>query len=274
VGTLVTLQGTGWSAGSQVLISYDNDPGCASPNLTELSPDPKPTVSDAGTFSVRFSWPAVSATGFWYICAATSDATASGAAVFTVLSLSAPSLTILTKGPFLPGHRITVQGKNWFPGGWSISFALQQVRSTGSFFLEESVISRFNGTFDPTSITIPPYLPPGSYFLIATMEQQALVARSGPITIAATPTPTPTATPSPSPTPLITLTPTPTISLPQPPSTPHRLSGPLLALVIISGGMTLFFALIGTALFIYLRRSRPVPSTALALERRDETRQI
>src|ERR1051326_3263469 len=38
VKTLVTLQGTDWPPESQVLLSYDNDPGCSGPNLTELSP--------------------------------------------------------------------------------------------------------------------------------------------------------------------------------------------------------------------------------------------
>lgn len=270
VKTLVTLQGTDWPAGSQVLLSYDSDTSCAPPNLIELSPDPRPTVSSTGTFSASFSWPKVATTGIWYICAATSDGAAAAVAAFTVLSLSPPSLTLLTRGPFMPGQTMTVQGQNWFPGGWSITFALQRIHSVGSFFLEASAISRVNGTFDPTLITIPTYLPPGSYMLVATMEQQALRAQTGAITIAPTPTPTPTATLSPSPTPPI-ITPTPTISRSRPSSTAHRLSGPLLALVIISGGMALTFALIGTALLIYLVRSRPTPSAALALEQLDET---
>jgi hypothetical protein len=179
---------------------------------------------------------------------------------------------MLTKGPFMPGQQITVQGKNWFPGGWSISFALQRAHSAGSFPLEESAISLFNGTFS-TSVTIPPYIPAGSYVLVATMEQQALQAQSGIFTILATPTPTPTPTPSPSPTPPIIVTPTPIISHHPPPATPHRLSGTLLALVIISGGMAFAFALIGAALLIYLLRSRPMPSATLALEHADLTGQ-
>ena len=171
----------------------------------------------------------------------------------------------------MPGQTMTVQGQNWFPGGWSISFSLQRVHSAGSFFLEASAISRFNGTFDPTTITIPTYLPPGSYVLVATMEQQALRAQTGAFTISPTPTPTPTATLSPSPTPPIIITPTPATSHPRSPSTAHRLNGTLLALVIISGSMALAFALIGTALLIYLVRSRPTPSTALVLEQLDET---
>ncbi len=276
VKTLVTLQGAGWPSGSQVLIFYDNDPTCAGPNHTELSPDPAPTANSAGEFSVKFSWPAVDATGTWYICAATSDGATTGKASFGVLSLTPPSLTILTKGPFLPGQTITVQGENWLPGGLYIAFSLQRAGTKTSYPLEESPISLQNGTFSATSITIPSYLPPGSYILVATMEQQALRAQSGTITIAATPTPTPTATPTPSPTPLpITATPTPIINHhPQPPAAPHRLSGTLLALVIISGGMALSFALIGTALLIYLRRSRPIPSAPLALEPYDDTRQL
>ncbi len=270
VKTLVTLQGEGWPPESQMVIAYDSDASCASPNLTRLPLDPPPTVNSAGAFSVSFHWPAVSATGTWYICAATSDGAATSVATFNVLSLSPPSLTILTKGPFVSGQTMRVQGQNWLPGGWYISFALQRVNSSSSFPLEESSISLFNGSFGPISITIPTYLPPGSYVLVATMEQRALEAQSSAFTIAATPTPTPTATPTPSPTPTITPTPTPIIKQPQTTSTPKRLSGPLLALVIISGGMALTFAFIGTALLIYLRRTRPMPSAPFALERYDE----
>jgi hypothetical protein len=274
VKTLVTLQGTDWPPESQVLISYDSDPSCSGPDLTELSPDPKPTVNSAGRFSTSFSWPTVSETGSWYVCAATSDRTATGTAVFTVLSLSPPSLTILTKGPFMPGQTMTVQGQNWLPGGWNISFALQPVQSTASFPLEETVISLFNGTFEPISITIPLYLAPGSYILVATMEQRALEAHSTTITIEATPTPTPTATPSPSPTPPISATATPIISNQQPPSTPRRLSGTLLALVIISGSMALAFALIGGALLMYLMRKRALSPASPIGEPYDETGQL
>jgi hypothetical protein len=192
-------------------------------------------------------------------------------ASFNVLSLSPPTLTILTKGPFKPGETMSVQGQNWFPGGWNISFALQPARSNGSFSLEETTTSLYNGTFNPTLITIPAYLSPGSYILVATMEQQALEAHSSAISILAPPTPTPTATPSPSPTPVITVTPTPPRqSHSQPSSTTHHPGGTLLALVIISGGMALSFALIGAALLLYLLRSRSLPSTPLALEHLDE----
>jgi len=112
VKTLVTLQGTGWPSGSQVLLSYDSSSDCTPPNLIELSPDPKPTVGSDGAFNASFSWPKVSETGLWYICAASSDGAATGIASFNVLSLSPPSLTILTKGPFMPGETMTVQGQN------------------------------------------------------------------------------------------------------------------------------------------------------------------
>lgn len=270
VKTLVHIQGNGWPSGSQVIISYDNDASCAGPNLTELSPDPKPTVSSTGTFSASFPWPAVSAIGLWYICAATAAGDASGATSFDVLSLSPPSLTILTKGPFMPGKTMTVQGQNWLPGGLFIAFSFRPVGTKTSYFLDEYAISLQNGTFSTaTPITIPSYLPPGKYVLVATMEQQALQAQSSTITVIATPTPTPTATPSPSPSPIVTLTPTPFIH-PRPSSTPHLLNGTLLALLIISGSMALAFALIGTALLIYIRRSRPIPQTPAALEPYEE----
>jgi hypothetical protein len=188
-----------------------------------------------------------------------------------VLSLSPPSLTLDSQGPFMPGQTISVQGKNWLPGGWAISFALQPTKGTGSFPLEETTISLFNGTFDTLTITIPLYMQAGSYVLVASMEQQALQATSKPITINIPPTPTPTATVLPSPTPHVTATPTPNGAHQQPPTTPHRLSGTLLALVIISGSMALSFALIGTVLLMYLRRRRALASIPGAIEHDEET---
>jgi hypothetical protein len=274
VKTLVTLQGNGWPTGSQVLIFYDSDSNCTSPNLTELSPDPKPTANSSGAFSTSFSWPAVATTGLWYICAATSDHAATATAAFNVLSLAPPSLTILTPGPFMPGQTMIVQGQNWLPGGLFIAFSFQPVGANTSYPLEEYAVSLQNGTFSTaTPITIPSYLPPGNYVLVATMEQQALEAQSSPITIVATPTPTPTATPKPSPTPLITVTPTP-IGGQKSPSTAHRLSGTWLTLVIISGSMALAFALTGTTLLIYLLRRRARLPAAFALEPYHEAGQL
>jgi|GEM_PF-2025462 len=270
VGAIVKLQGTGWPVNSQVLIKYDDVATCDSANLTELAPDPKPTVNVAGNFSISFAWPAVSSVQTWYACVVTSDGTLTDDTPFQVLSLTAPSISINAKGPFMPGQMFSVQGQNWFPGGLLITFALQRSRSTLSLPLEEFTSSLLNGTFLPVTITIPADVSPGSYTLVATAEQQALQGQSSAFTIQATPIPTPTPLPSPSPTPTNTPPPTPVIGRHQtPPPAPHQLSGAALALVVISGGMALCFAFIGAAILRYLLRGRANHPAAFASDRSD-----
>ncbi len=93
--------------------------------------------------------------------------------------------------------------------------------------------------------------------LVASAENEALLAKTAPFEIDAlpTPTPTPSPSPSPSPTPTAIITPTPLPIHPQKPPE-HHIGGTLLALLVISGGMALAFALVGAALLIYLVRSR------------------
>jgi hypothetical protein len=273
VGTLVTLTGTGWPPGSQVVISYDDVSTCDNSNLQELSPDPKPTIDTSGNFSATFPWPSISSPvpATWYACVSTSDSSATGSTPFLVLALNPPAISISAKGPFMPGQTIKAQGQNWMPGGLLIAFALQSIDTKISYPLEGSATSLTNGTFVPFSFTLPAYLSPGSYVLVASTEQEALQAQSSVFTLRDTPTPTPTPTPSPTPAPPITPTPMPVIPHHQTPP-PQQLSGALLALVITSGGMALVFALAGAALLTYLLRSRPVSPAVTA--QHSETEQL
>ncbi len=273
VGTMVNVQGSNWPSGSTVLLKYSST-DCDSPDAQEIPHDPKPAVDSAGNFSARFPWPAVSDTGLWHVCAVTSDGTIASDS-FNVLSLTPPSVSIVTTGKIQLGQTITVSGQNWLPGGLLIAFSLQPVGSDASFFLEGYAVSLINGAFDPrsTTLTIPATLRPGSYILIASAEQEALQAQTSAFTITAAPTPTPSPTPSPSPTPEATSTPTVSPAPhPQPPH--HQLSGPLLSLLIISGSMALLFALAGTALLLYLARSRHIAGKERGLSHYDKAEQL
>ncbi|SRR5579883_2441085 len=277
VGTLVTLRGSGWPANDQIIISSDDVPTCDSPNLQEIPSDPKPQVNAAGNFSATFSWPKVSQKGTWYACAATSDNAVSGAAPFQVASLNPPSISISPSDHLMPGQAINVQGQNWFPGGLLIAFELRSSDAKTIISLEEVTYSLINGTLAPVTIHLPANLSPGSYVLLASGEQQALQAQSNPFNVSANPTPTPNISPSPTPmpSPSVTITPTPPASVHPPTTSSHsQLSGTLLALILISGGMALVFALIGAALLIYLLRTRPDASAVAGLSRSDITEEL
>lgn len=256
VGTTVTIQGSNWPAQSSIQLKYSSV-GCASQDVQNIPNAPTPTADKTGSFSASFAWPSVSSTGAWYVCPVTSDGAASSKATFTVLSTSAPTVSLTTKGPFTLGQRITVQGLNWLPGGLTIALSLQPVKGNTSFPLDQSPISLIGtGAIGPITLTIPGYLLQGQYMLVASAENEALLAQTAPFEIDAppTPTPSPSPSPSPSPTPSPTSTPTPPPVHTQPPN--HRIGGTLLALLVISGGMALAFALVGAALLIYLVRSR------------------
>jgi hypothetical protein len=259
VGTMISIQGNGWPAGSTIQIQYSQT-SCTSPSAQEIPNDPKPKVDSSGNFSAQFPWPAVSSIGFWAVCALTSDDAATGSALFNVLSTTAPSVSIAS-GTLMLGQTITIQGQNWLPGGLTIAVALQLLSSGVSYSLDGYAVSLVNGTLDPQSASflIPSGFPAGRYTLVASAEQEALQAQTAPFTIAPQPTPTATPAPSPSPTPDPSPTSTPThppAHHQTPPSSHRQLGGTLLALLIISGGMTLLFALVGTVLLIYLVRSR------------------
>ena len=257
VGTTLTVQGSDWPAQSSVQFKY-SDTNCASPDVQNSPNAPTATADKAGRFSASFVWPAVPHTGAWYVCPVTSDGAASSSGAFNVQSTSAPTVSLTTKGPFTLGQRITVQGLNWLPGGLTIALSLQPVKGNSSFPLEQSPISLIgSGAIGPITVTIPGYLLPGQYMLVASAENEALLATTDPFEIDSLPTPTPTPSPSPSPSPSPTaiITPTPTPTHPQKP-TEHHIGGTLLALLVISGGMALAFALVGAALLIYLVRSR------------------
>lgn len=257
VGTTVKVQGSDWPVQSSVQFKY-SDTSCTSTDLQNIPNAPTATVDKAGSFSASFVWPAVPSIGTWYVCPVTSDGTASSTGDFKVLSTNAPTISLTTKGPFTLGQQITAQGLNWLPGGLTIALSLQPTGGNSSFPLDQSPISLVStGAIGPVTITIPGYLLSGQYMLVASTENEALLAQTAPFEIDAPPTPTPSPSPNPSPssTPSPTNTPTP---LPPPSQKPsdHHIGGTLLALLVISGGMALAFALVGAALLIYLVRSR------------------
>lgn len=256
VGTLISVQGVGWPANTQLLLKYGQDPTCAT--AQEFSPDPKPTTDSSGNFTATVAWPSVPQPGGWLLCAVSSDGLSIANASFQVLALNPPSVSITQTGTIIPGQQLSVQGANWLPGGLLITFALLPAHSTISIPLNTTAISLLGGAFS-ASITLPLTLPAGKYTLLASAEQQALQAKTASFSVAPTPTATPSPTPSPEPpTPVVTPSPTPApIKKQTPPPSSKKLTGLSLGLVIISGGMALAFALIGIALLLYLRKTRP-----------------
>jgi hypothetical protein len=255
VGTLINVQGAGWPANTQLLLKYGQDPTCIT--AQELSPDPKPTTDSAGSFAASIAWPGVPQLGGWLLCVVTSDGLSIASDSFQVLALTPPSVSITSTGAIMTGQQVSVQGTGWLPGGLLITFALQPAKSSISIPLNDTAISLLGGAFS-ASITLPVTLPAGKYTLLASAEQQALQARTSTFSVSPTPTATPSPTPSPAPpTPVTTPSPTPPpIKKQTHPAPAKTLTGLSLGLVIISGGMAFSFALIGTALLIYLHKTR------------------
>jgi uncharacterized membrane protein YeaQ/YmgE (transglycosylase-associated protein family) len=170
-GTEVTVEGSGWSAGHQVKVQwYDG---------TELAAT---AVNSNGSFTVSFIVPANAAKGqqivyfydflpeggWGYFIPATFTVTAS--CPTPTVTLSAPSGT--TEGT------ITVQGKDWAPGG-KVTFALTGAQTGAEQFNLGSVEAADSGEWkrDGFSLWNPPHLLPGVYELLFNEEHSGCELR-------------------------------------------------------------------------------------------------
>ena len=212
VGAIITVSGAGWSEadGTQVSFGYINttDSSCiANSQVGTLS---------GGSFSGWFRWPSVPALDTYTVCAVIGAETANSNTPYTVLSLSAPQVSI-SPTTLTTGTQATITGSNYFPSGKTVQLSWQSMNGSVNFSIN-SATSDINGSFSSTYTVPTMTLASGSYMIVAiagggqppTLSSSATFTYNAP---APKPTPTPTPRPRPDPTPAQNLSPTATATV-------------------------------------------------------------
>ncbi len=223
VGAIIAVSGSGFSEadGTQVSLGYINttDNSCTTVADSQLG-----TLS-GGSFSGWFRWPAGPPLGMYTVCAVIgSTETANSNTPYTVLSLSAPQVSI-SPTTLTVGTQATITGSNYLPLGMKVQLSWQSMDGSVNFSINSATIySDSNGSFSST-YTVPTLtLASGSYMIVATAGggQPPTLSSSATFTYnapAPTPTPTPTPRPRPRPTPTQNPSPTPTATMATTPTT-------------------------------------------------------
>lgn len=207
VGATIAISGSGLSDpdGEQVTFGYMIASYCST------VPDSQAGTLHGGSFSGWLRWPSGTPLGTYTICA-TFGATTATANNYTVLSESAPQVSI-SPSILTAGTQATIAGSNYFPAGTTVQLFWETVNGSVQSGLS-STISNSNGSISRTFVVPAMSLASGSYKIVAlvgggqppTLSSSATFTYNAP---APTPTPTPSPTPSPSPDP----TPTQHVSL-------------------------------------------------------------
>ncbi|HEY7349012.1 MAG TPA: hypothetical protein VH599_11935 [Ktedonobacterales bacterium] len=289
VGTNVSVQGSGWTAGggdvTMTLADEGHDtsgqPGSACQNgsptvsIPNLGPQPLGTAGNPSDgFTAIFEWPAgAGAKGHSYwACGTQGGTTAPGVDKFTVLSANRPAVKITVSQAF-PGSTITVTGQNWLPGGIQVGVIIAPCVACDSQIISGvTVNSNANGSFSAAA-QVPPAAPIGStLFVSAQSIDQANPNNSGALstgtsmstrfTVVAQPTPTPTPTSTPTP------TATPTSTAPGTANgegnggnTNGSSSDTVLVVLLAALGVVLLIAAV-VAVLLFLRSRRPAAGAA------------
>ena len=222
VGTFVTVQGSGWTAGGGnvtiTLADEQNDsgqPGSACTNGSSTVSIPgfsSQPVDGSGNFmTATFQWPAAAGTkghDYW-ACGTQGGAKSTGVDKFFVLSANPPSLS-LASTTAVPGSVIAVSGTNWLPGGVNIIVIIAPcVACEPPYASNAQVTASGSGTFS-VDVQVPQAAPVGTTLYASAQNVDsgnppndgALTtgtSTSAQFTVAsdATPTVTPTVTPTP-----------------------------------------------------------------------------
>ena len=237
VGAIIAISGSGWSDpdGEQVSFGYMIASYCS------IVPDSQAGTFDGGSFSGWLRWPGGTPLGSYTVCA-TFGSTTAQANTYTVLSESAPQVSI-SPSILTAGTQATVTGSNFYPAGTNVKLSWETVNGSASFVLSPA-ISNSTGSFSKLFVVPTMSLASGSYRIVAVVggSQPPTLSSSTTFTyhvLTPTPSPTPSPTPRPNPTPAQQVTPTATTyAYASPTSIPTKVSTTLPASQDTSTGQT------------------------------------
>jgi len=207
VGAIITVSGAGWpeADGTQVSFGYMIADNCSTVADSQVG-----TLS-GGSFSGWFRWPVGTALTTYTVCAVIGTQTAPANTTYTVLSLSAPQVSI-SPLTLTAGTQATITGSNYFPAGTTVQLSWQSMTGSTAFTINPAT-SNSTGSISRT-FTVPTMkLASGSYMIVAIAGggQPPTLSSSATFTYNA-PAPRPSPTPSPRPDPTPTLNPSPTVT--------------------------------------------------------------
>ncbi len=204
VGAIIAISGSGLPDpdGEQVSFGYMIASYCS------IVPDLQAGTMHGGSFSGWLRWPNGTPLGTYTICA-TFGATTATASNYTVLSESAPQVSI-SPSILTAGTQATITGSNYFPAGTTVQLFWETVNGSVQSGLS-STISNSNGSISKTFVVPAMSLASGSYKIVAlvgggqppTLSSSATFTYNAP---APTPSPTPSPRPDPTPTQQLSLT--------------------------------------------------------------------
>jgi hypothetical protein len=225
VGAIIAISGSGWSDpdGEQVSFGYMIASYCS------IVPDSQAGTFDGGSFSGWLRWPGGTPLGIYPVCA-TFGSTTAQANTYTVLSESAPQVSI-SPSILTAGTQATVTGSNFYPAGTNVQLSWETVNGSVSFGLSPA-ISNSTGSFSKIFVVPTTSLASGSYRIVAVVggSQPPTLSSSTTFTYhvltpTLSPTPTPSPTPRANPTPVQQVTPT---------ATTHAVASPTSIPTIVS----------------------------------------
>ncbi len=210
VGAIITVSGAGWpqADGTQVPFGYMIADNCS------IVADSQVGTLSGGSFSGWFRWPVGTALTTYTVCAVIGTETAPANTTYTVLSVSAPQVSIFPT-TLTAGTQATITGSNYFPAGTTVQLSWQSMSGSVDFSINPAT-SNSNGSISRTFTVPTTTLASGSYTIVAVVEggHPPTLSSSATFTYnAPTPKPSPTPSPRPDPTPTQNLSPTATATV-------------------------------------------------------------
>ncbi len=209
VGVTIAISGSGLPDpdGEQVSFGYMIAFYCS------IVPDSHAGTLLGGSFSGWLRWPNGTPLGIYTVCA-TFGSTTAPASTYTVLSGSAPQVSI-SPSILTVGTQATVTGSNYYPAGTTVQLSWETVNGGVNFGISPA-ISTSNGSISRTFVVPTTSLASGSYKIVAvvgggqppTLSSSATFTYNAPV-----PAPSPTSSPGPDPTPTRQLSPTATATV-------------------------------------------------------------
>lgn len=207
VGATISVSGSGWPDpdGEQVSFGYMVASYCS------IVSDSQGGTFLSGAFSGWFRWPGGTPLAAYTVCAIFGSTTATANTTYTVLSGSAPQISI-SSTTLTAGNQATITGSNYFPAGSTVQLSWQAMNGTAEFGIN-STISNSNGSISRTFSVPNTTLPSGTYKIVAVVGggQPPILSSSVTFTynapasgLSPTPSPGPDATPTKNPSPTAT----------------------------------------------------------------------